>query len=355
MCYYYYRKCKRIHRGVVMQGKKSVTINDVARVAGVSNATVSRYINNKTFVTGEKAEKIEQAIEKLSYKPNRIARGLKMQRAMQIMVVVPDIRNPYYAGMYATVQRLANNRGFTAILFNTNEEEKKELEAIRLVTELGCDGLIFCSTSDNEDIICQLQALDIPVVTSNTFGSMIFDTVHGIKSGQGVYLGTSHLIAYNHVKIAYAGGTPHSILNKRRLSGYERAMREHKLSIRKEYEFAGAFTVQGGIAAGEYFCRLPEMPTAVACANDMIAIGVMQYLQRIGKRVPEDVSVVGMDNVEYAEYFNPSITTVSNDSSEFADKAMDLLFSRIDGSYEGKPRECLCDRRLIVRNSTRRI
>ena len=117
-----------------MQGKKSVTINDVARVAGVSNATVSRYINNKTFVTGEKAEKIEQAIEKLSYKPNRIARGLKMQRAMQIMVVVPDIRNPYYAGMYATVQRLANNRGFTAILFNTNEEEKKELEAIRLVT-----------------------------------------------------------------------------------------------------------------------------------------------------------------------------------------------------------------------------
>ena len=184
---------------------------------------------------------------------------------------------------------------------------------------------------------------------------MIFDTVHGIKSGQGVYLGTSHLIEYNHVKIAYAGGTPHSILNKRRLSGYERAMREHKLPIRKEYEFAGAFTVQGGIAAGEYFCRLPEMPTAVACANDMIAIGVMQYLQRIGKRVPEDVSVVGMDNVEYAEYFNPSITTVSNDSSEFADKAMDLLFSRIDGSYEGKPRECLCDRRLIVRNSTRRI
>ena len=336
-----------------MQGKKAVTINDVARVAGVSNATVSRYINNKTFVTGEKAEKIERAIEELAYRPNRIARGLKLQRAMQIMVVVPDIRNPYYAGIYATVQQLANDKGFTAILFNTNEEEKKELEAVRLVTELGCDGLIFCSTSDDEEIIRQLMSLPIAVVTSNTFGAMIFDTVHGIRRGQGVYLGTSHLIDYKHVRIAYAGGTPNSILNKRRLSGYERAMNEHGLPIRKEYEFAGAFTVQGGIAAGEYFSSLPEMPTAVACANDMIAIGLMQYFQRNGIQVPDDVSVVGMDNIEYAEYFNPSITTVTNDSGEFAEKAMSLLFSRIDGSYTGDPRECLCDRRLIVRNSTR--
>ena len=156
-----------------MQGKKAVTINDVARVAGVSNATVSRYINNKTFVTGEKAEKIERAIEELAYRPNRIARGLKLQRAMQIMVVVPDIRNPYYAGIYATVQRLANDKGFTAILFNTNEEEKKELEAVRLVTELGCDGLIFCSTSDDEEIIRQLMSLPIAVVSEtvrNRFG-----------------------------------------------------------------------------------------------------------------------------------------------------------------------------------------
>ncbi len=130
-------------------------------------------------------------------------------------------------------------------------------------------------------------------------------------------------------------------------------MNEHGLPIRKEYEFAGAFTVQGGIAAGEYFSSLPEMPTAVACANDMIAIGLMQYFQRNGIQVPDDVSVVGMDNIEYAEYFNPSITTVTNDSGEFAEKAMSLLFSRIDGSYTGDPRECLCDRRLIVRNSTR--
>lgn len=338
-----------------MQGKRSVTLNDVAAEAGVSNATVSRFVNGKTFIAEDKARLIEDAIKKLGYKPNRIARNLKLSRAMQVMIVVPDIKNPYYAQMYATVQQLAYKKNYSVILFNTDEEAKNELDAIQLANELGCDGLIFCSTFDNDKIIHSLKGLTIPVVTSNTFGSMLFDTVHGIKSGQGVYIGTRHLIDYGHTRIGYAGGKIGSILNDRRLSGYKRAAEEAGLPARADYVFAKSFDVEGGFYAGEYFNSLSQPPTAIACANDMIAIGVMQYYTREGKSVPGDVSVVGMDNIQIAEFFKPALTTVTNDSREFARNAMELLFSRIEGIYDGPPREACCGRELIVRQSTARF
>lgn len=338
-----------------MKSRKSLTINDVARVAGVSNATVSRYINNKDCVTVRTGKKIEEAIKMLQYRPNRTARSLKTNRAMQIMMIVPDIKNPYYANMYNTVQQIAYKQNYSVILFSTDQEAKKEIDAINLVKELRCDGLIFCSIYDNEKVLAELQNLDVPIVTSNTFGKLIFDTVHGIKRGQGVYIGTRHLLEYGHRRIGYAGGNPDSILNMRRESGYKEALKEFGIPIDEELMYSTSFDIHGGFMAGKYFAGLKEKPTAIACANDMIALGIIQHFNRVGISVPDDISIVGMDNVEFTEYFKPAITTVSNDSSEFATKAMQLLLSRMSGEYAGPPREAVCERKLLIRQTVKRL
>lgn len=341
--------------GDIVKKKKSLTMNDVARVAGVSNATVSRYINNQSCVTKKTGKKIEAAIKMLNYRPNRTARSLKTNRAMQIMMIVPDIKNLYYADMYKTIQKIAYKHNYSVILFSTDQETNKEIEAINLVKELGCDGLIFCSIYDDEKVLAELKNLDIPIVTSNTFDKLIFDTVHGIRRGQGVYIGTCHLLEYGHKRIGYAGGNPDSILNVRRESGYKEALQEHGIPIDEELIFSSSFDIHGGTVAGEYFAGLNERPTAIACANDMIAIGIIQHFNRVGISVPDDVSIVGMDNIEFTEFFKPTITTVSNDSSEFATKAMHLLLSRMAGEYTGPPREEVCERKLIVRQTVKRL
>lgn len=339
----------------VYKSKKSITMNDIAREAGVSVATVSRFINNEMFVSPEKAERIQKAIDKFHYVPNRYARGLKTQRAMQIMLIVPDIKNPYYAKLYDVLQSIAHREKFIVILYNTNEDEENELKAIDLVNELNCDGIVFCSVSDKKEIIEKLSALGKPVVSSSSFDSKIFDTVHGVKPGQGVYLGTRYLLDNGHREIGFAGGNPRSVLNSRRFFGYRRAMEEENLPVKEEYCFSDSFSLEGGYKAGEYFSALPVRPTAVVCANDLIAIGMMQYFAKIGVDVPGDLSIVGMDNISMSEMIRPALTTVFNDSEEFAVKAAELLFDRILRGYEGEAREAFCERKLIVRESVKKI
>lgn len=330
-------------------------MNDIAREAGVSVATVSRFINNDIYVSEEKAEKIQRAIDQFHFVPNRSARGLKTNRAMQIMLIVPDIKNPYYAKLYDVLQSIAHTEKYIVILFNTNEDEANEFKAIELVKELNCDGIIFCSVSENKEIVERLRRLDKPVVSSSGFEQRIFDTVHGVKPGQGVYLGTQYLLKNGHRKIGFAGGNPRSILNSRRFSGYKRALEEYSVALDETQCYSNSFTLEGGYQAGEYFVGLKNRPSAVVCANDMIAIGMMQYFDKAGVKVPEDISVVGMDNITMSEIVKPALTTVTNDSGEFARKAAELLFDRILRGYQGEVRESFCGRTLVERESVKAL
>lgn len=333
---------------------KKTTIRDVADMAGVSIATISRYMTGTIPVSAETAARIQSAIEQLNYTPDRVAQRLKNRRMQQIMHVVPDITNQYYARMYRHVQARAMARGYTVILYDTAEQEANEMKAVELFSSHDSDGMIFCSASNSRDVFTRLKSLGRPTILTGKFEELAFDTLYS-PGGHGIYMTAMHLIALGHRNIAYVGGPADSTINIRRRQGFLQAMAESGIEVNPDMFFEMNFSMDGGYRAGVYFTGIAERPTAICCANDMLAMGVMQSLAERGLRIPEDISLTGEDDIEYVSVCRPNLTTIRNPSGFIAEKAVDMLIERIEGIYDGPPREVLCKRELIVRQSTRAL
>ena len=332
-----------------VQGK--ATIRDVARRAGVSIATVSRYLNRSGPVEEATGLRIARAVEETRYAPSMAAASLKTQRARMVLLVVPDVCNPFYSAMAREVQRLTGARGYAMALFNTGERAQEEEEAVRLARQMYAGGILFASVDAQERVMRALQSSGIPVVGLNAYARAPFDVVHVSEPG-GTYLAARHLIFLGHRRIAFAGGVPGSAIGRNRLEGYERALREAGLRPLQEDVLETGFGQEDGYRAGCFFAALRRPPTAICCANDLIALGVVQALRERGLRVPQDVSVTGMDDIPYAALSSPRLTTVTNDSGVFAREGVRMLFERIDGRYDGPAREASVAHALVVRDST---
>ncbi len=331
--------------------KKAVTIRDIAREAGVSSATVSRYLNNNGYVDQQTAARISEVVERFHYRPSRIAQSLKTKMSRNLVLVVPDIQNPFYSSMADKIQNLLLREGYTVTLFDSGADFQRELTCLGLAESIGADGILFASVSAHQTILNELGKIGVPVVMINSYGACPFDSVHGVRN-QSTYLATRYLIELGHRRIAFAGGTPDTAIALSRKNGYLQAMREAGLPVRREYIFEMGFDSDSGRKSGTYFSALDTLPTAVCCANDLIALGVLQTLLERGYRVPQDVSLTGVDNIEYSDLCSPTLTSVINDSGEFARLAVSALLERLRGDYEGPPREYLIPRTLVKRAST---
>ena len=337
-----------------MKENKAHTIRDIAREAEVSIATVSRYLNKSGYVDEETGRKIEHIIGKHGYKPNKAAQSLKTKKSMQLMLVVPDICNPFYSEMAKTVQSIAKSKGYVVTLYNTNEEPPEEINAIKTAEQTNADGIILCSVHVREETLKALQNSPISKVVANSYENCRFDSVHGVK-GEGTYLTTRHLIENGHRAIAFAGGPSASATSSRRKYGYRKAMEEAGIEYKEDYIFEMGFSVDSGFKAGKYFSTLNPLPTAICCANDLIAFGILSAFGELGIRVPEDVSLTGMDNIDFTNISRPRLTTATNDSVEFGRSVVNLLFDRIEGKYSGPPREVIIPRILVVRDSVKKL
>ncbi|MGI6238435.1 MAG: LacI family DNA-binding transcriptional regulator [Christensenellales bacterium] len=331
-----------------------ITIRDVARQANVSTATVSRYLNKTGYVGADTGLRIAKAIKETNFSPSFVARGLKTQKSPIILLVVPDICNPFYSQMAKTAQQLVSTRGFVLALFDSNGEGDREIAAAQLARQMYASGILFASIDAKQAIIHALLESKLPVVGLNAYDECPFDVVHVHKAG-GTYLSTNHLIDLGHQNIAFAGGQPGTMIARSRLQGYERAMREANLAFGEEHIFEMGFSHQDGYKAGCYFSTLSPRPTAICCANDLIALGIISALNEFGMQVPSDVSVTGMDDIPYSQTASPRLTTVTNDSDTFAREGVRMLFERIDGAYEGDPRQYEIPNELILRASTRQF
>lgn len=209
----------------------------------------------------------------------------------------------------------------------------------------------FGSIDIKPDIIQSLVKTHIPIVALNAYEQYPFDTVH-VDGSEGSFIATQHLITLGHKRIGFAGGTPGTVIGNSRREGYERALEKANLKPREEDIIEQGFTQLDGVSIGQRFAAASSRPTAICCANDLIALGLISALNAQGITVPDEVSVVGMDDIPYAQVSNPGLTTVTNDGGQFALEGMRMLFDRIDGKYSGAPRRVTVHHQLVERHST---
>ena len=326
------------------------TIYDVARLAGVSTATVSRALNDTGQVAASKRFAIEAAVERLGYRPNTIARSLVTRSTQTIALLLPDITNPFYAELVTGIQQLTRERDYTMLLCTTDfdaEQEERHLTLLRAKHVDGAlvDGLVLPPqriarfVEDGFPIVCLDRDVDSPSVP-----------LVQVDNRLGARLATEHLLALGHTRIAHIMGAAARI-SEERLLGYQAALTQAGVAPDSALIAFGGFTETGGHDAMEALLEADPGLTAVFAANDLSALGAINAIAASGRGVPRDVSVVGFDDLRLSSYTSPPLTTVRQPAAEIARHSTELLLGMIEGRRPAKLHHLFAPE-LIVRGST---
>lgn len=307
----------------------SVTLSDVARAAGVSVSTASRVLSNSKHPLNEETrERILQIARELGYKPNLLARGLRKDQSYLVGVVVDNIDSIFAPPIIRGIQDVLKPAGYTCLIINADWNRTQEEDAVRELTSRSADGIIFVDTwlhPANHPA----ESISIP----HLFVNRIFSSGNSIGPDDryGARLVTEHLLHLGHKKISFING-PHGWQSSHyRLQGYEDALYAAGLPIRKEYIETGDWDVPSGTAAAKRLLDLPDPPTALFAANDVMALGAIYAITNAGLRVPQDIAVVGYDDQDFASFCNPTLTTVSLPAYDMGRRAGELLLGQLSG------------------------
>ncbi|MDW0108769.1 LacI family DNA-binding transcriptional regulator [Sporosarcina aquimarina] len=303
------------------------TIKDVSKLAGVSVATVSRYLNKNGYVSKEAGETIAEVIEKLNYRPNNIARSLAGMKTATIGLMVPDILNPFFPELARAIEDAANDYGYTVMLCNTDNDSAKEQKYIDTLLHKQVDGIIISSYGIKPEHLSSLQKQSIPVILiDNVFSSdsVVSLTVENERGGE---LAVEHLLERGCSKIAHICG-PLSITSSReRTAGFENASRGTDWFTPSLIGYSD-FTVHGGYTAMLELLSIHPDLDGIFASNDLMAAGALKALQESGKNVPRDVKVIGFDGIGL-EMMTPELSTIAQPISELGKTAMDSLMGLI--------------------------
>ena len=335
----------------------SPTIYDIAKAAGVSPVTVSRALNNMGYVHADTRQRIEAVMRELQYSPNRAARSLKSKRTGLLLLAIPDIRNPFYVDMINAVQIASNRRDYSMILFYTEGQEAGERKALHMLQQNYADGLILVDfhfsaerrrtidQSAGPVVLCALHAADFGEQADNRFDSVCVDTRRGIREA------VTHLIGQGCARVAYVGGQQALEVFRERFAGYCDALRDAGRFVNGDHVLWNDYTEQSGYEAGMRLLTRPERPDAVCAANDLLAMGVMRAAAELGLRMPEDLMVTGMDDIDAAVRATPSLCTVAIAQAQLGAEAAERVFARLQGDLAGAGTRHVLEPRLIVRGS----
>lgn len=307
------------------------SIKDVAREANVSIATVSRVLNDIDVVNEETKKKVQDAIKKLGYRPNIVARSLKTQRTRTIGIVVPDISSQLYPEIVRGAEDVANIYKYNVMLCNSDCDLEKEKEYLRVLSEKMVDGVLYMSSSledETLDLINELNLKTILVETSNKEGNLPSVSIDNVKAA---YEATKYVISKGRKNIAFIGIEK----NEKnawgmRCEGYEKALVESGMEINTNICYFNNLKIKSGKEGITKILNNKESFDAVVCASDEIAIGAINTLRENGIRVPEDVSVIGFNNIEMAKNFYPAITTVAQPMYDMGSVAMRMLIKLLN-------------------------
>jgi len=305
------------------------TIKDVAQRAGVSVTTVSHVINKTRFVSDELKQKVLKAMEELSFKPNAVARSLRVKESNTIGLIIPDSTNPYFAEIGWGVEYSSRKHGYSVILCNSDDDLQKEESYINVLIEKQVDGIIIVAAGSSTAHLISLQERNIPTVMFERDSPDVkIDSVQ-VDNKIGGQIATRHLIELGHTRIACITGPREVTPSYSRFDGYKEELERNGIEIRKEYIIKGDFKPQGGYEAAEELLNLAQPPTAIFACNDLMAIGVSRAVIERGMKIPGDISLIGFDDIYLSKYTNPPLTTIKQPRLAMCEEAVNCLLSRM--------------------------
>ena len=330
----------------------NVTIKDIAKAANVSIATVSRVINNKNQGVGQETrEKILKIIEDLNYYPNRIARGMVTKQSNMLGLILPDISNPFFPDLVRGVEDTASNFGYNIVLCNADNNKDKEEAYIRVLKENNAAGIFYISViRKNDNNIKHLLEGRIPFVLMDrrvnveNVPKVYTDNVTGMSEM------VEYLIQHGHRKIAYISGPKYNSSSEQRLKGYTMALSHAGISLEPALIREGDYMIDSGYQLMTELLDQGRDFTAIACANDMMAVGALEVLKARGIKVPEEISITGYDDIFMSTVTSPKLTTVAQPKYEMGCIAAELLIKLVRGQHITE-KEVILHSKLAIRES----
>ncbi|HAU5474378.1 transcriptional regulator RbsR [Cronobacter sakazakii] len=306
------------------------TMKDVARLAGVSTSTVSHVINKDRFVSEAIRLRVEEAIRTLNYAPSALARSLKLNQTRTIGMLITASSNPFFSELVRGVERSCFERGYSLVLCNTDGDEQRMNRNLETLLQKRVDGLLLLCTETHQPspaIMKRYPAIPTVMMDWSPFdgGSDVIQD----NSLLGGDIATRYLIDKGYTRIACVTGPLDKTPARLRLEGYRAAMQRAGLPVTEGYEVIGDFEFAGGLRAMQSLLALPEPPQAVFMGNDAMAVGAYQALYQAGLRIPQDIALVGYDDIELASYMTPPLTTIHQPKDELGELAIDVLIHRM--------------------------
>jgi len=329
-----------------------VTIRDVAAAAGFSVNTVSRALNDKPDVSPETKRIILDTAKRLGYRPNKLARGLRSNKTQTIGVIVADIANPFFGAVVKGVDQAARKRNWSIILGNADEDYEREKEAVQVMLAEQVEGLLITPCQKEKGTIEELQKTGLPfVLLGRCFDDLPTDYVMPDEV-QGGFLATKHLLEMGHTKIAMINAPLYISSAQKRLEGYKKALTQYGIDIDESLITTQALTVEDGYNVAKKLLCHHSLPTAIFAYSDFVAFGVMKAIRETGLRIPEDIAVVGFDDVEFSSCLEVPLTTIKTPKERMGREATKALLEKIEKRHQHVRKEIKLEVKLIVRQST---
>ena len=335
-----------------------VTLNDIARKAGLSITTVSRVLNKKAKeyrINRETERLVLKTAREMNYRPNQLARSLRLKKSHTIGLVVPDISNPFFATIIRSVQTVAHTLGYSVVVRGTDEDIALEIEHVQLLHSKGVDGLIVMPVGQRFSHLETLHRSGVPMVIADRCSDELRTAAVSVDNSSGAYEAVEHLILSGHRRIAIIQGLPDTWTARGRLDGYRAAFGHYGIPIDDALIVGEDFRQQAGYVETKKLLAMEQRPTALFTTSDLITLGALQAIDEEKLSIPGDISLVAFDDLDGVTNFRCPITAIAQPKEIIGETAVSLLVDQIRGRLQGPPRRIVLRPKLISRESVRRL
>ncbi len=332
-----------------------VTLKEIAAKVGVHPSTVSRVLSGKydNFVVSEETrERIFKTVEQYQYVPNEMARGLRLKKTHTIGIVIPDILDPFFAGIARSIEIACDNRKYSFIICSTDEVQEKETKLIEMLKSKRTDGLLIVPVQERMDQFIELKKENYPFVLIERCFDELDSNAVVTENEREAYEAVEHLIKLGHRRIAFIAGRRSTYEIKKRESGYRAALSAYGIPVQEQLIVGNGSTAENCRQATLKVLQLPKRPTAFLVSANVVLVGALEAVFELGLVVPDDISVVGFTDMKFAPFFSSPLTAVSRPIDQIGSRALQLLLKQMESPVEHKCEKIVLQSKLVVRKST---